>query len=74
MRCCTGFPSQLKRGATKQDFDDSVAINPTASEELPGSDAIKRNAVILRQAVNGSHYNQNFRSGRYFPNALRVVV
>lgn len=35
---------------------------------------MKRNAVILNQAVDGSFYNHNFRSGRNFPNSLRVVV
>lgn len=39
MKCYKGFPSRLKGGgggrwATRQDFDDTVTIHPTASEEL----------------------------------------
>ena len=30
--------------------------------------------LIISQAVNGSFYNQNFRSGRNFPNALHVFI
>ena len=29
-----GFAVALKMGATKKDFDDTVAIHPTSSEEL----------------------------------------
>ena len=29
-----GFAVAMKMGATKQDFDDTVAIHPTSSEEL----------------------------------------
>jgi len=29
-----GFAVALKMGATKRDFDDTVAIHPTAAEEL----------------------------------------
>lgn len=29
-----GFAVAIKMGATKQDFDDTVAIHPTAGEEL----------------------------------------
>ena len=29
-----GFAVAIKMGATKQDFDDTVAIHPTAAEEL----------------------------------------
>lgn len=29
-----GFSVAVKMGATKKDFDDTVAIHPTASEEL----------------------------------------
>lgn len=35
---------------------------------------MKRNAVILNQAVEGSFYSQNFRSVQNFTNVLRVVV
>lgn len=29
-----GFSVAVKMGATKKDFDDTVAIHPTSSEEL----------------------------------------
>jgi glutathione reductase (NADPH) len=29
-----GFAVAVKMGATKRDFDDTVAIHPTAAEEL----------------------------------------
>ena len=29
-----GFAVAIKMGATKQDFDDTVAIHPTSAEEL----------------------------------------
>jgi len=29
-----GFAVALRMGATKQDFDDTVAIHPTVAEEL----------------------------------------
>ena len=29
-----GFAVAINMGATKQDFDDTIAIHPTASEEL----------------------------------------
>ena len=29
-----GFSAAIKMGATKQDFDNTVAIHPTAGEEL----------------------------------------
>jgi glutathione reductase (NADPH) len=29
-----GFSVAIRMGATKQDFDDTVAIHPTSSEEL----------------------------------------
>ena len=29
-----GFAVAVRMGATKQDFDDTVAIHPTSSEEL----------------------------------------
>jgi glutathione reductase (NADPH) len=29
-----GFAVAVRMGATKKDFDDTVAIHPTASEEL----------------------------------------
>lgn len=29
-----GFAAAIKMGATKQDFDNTVAIHPTSSEEL----------------------------------------
>ena len=37
MKCYKGFPPRLRGGgvgATRQDFDDTVAIHSTASEEL----------------------------------------
>ena len=29
-----GFAVAMKMGATKQDFDDTIAIHPTAAEEF----------------------------------------
>ena len=33
-RCCRASRSRVRMGATKQDFDDTVAIHPTSAEEL----------------------------------------
>ena len=33
-RCCRGFAVAMRMGATKRDFDDTVAIHPTSAEEL----------------------------------------
>ncbi|MGK2888770.1 MAG: hypothetical protein ACSLEN_05610 [Candidatus Malihini olakiniferum] len=34
MKCLQGFAVAVKIGATKRDFDNTVAIHPTASEEF----------------------------------------
>jgi glutathione reductase (NADPH) len=42
-----GFAAAVRMGATKADFDDTVAIHPTAAEEMV---TMKRGRAALPQA------------------------